>query len=327
MTRVVVTGGSGRLGRSVVAGLAEAGYDVVSVDRALPADAQRAAEHPAVEHRAAELTDPEATLALMRSAAPEAVVNLAAIAVPFSAPEHVILQTNAVIAHNVAGAATEAGARRIMMASSPTVLGYGSPAGWLPPSFPLTERTPPRPWHAYGLSKHVAEQVAQMFAAARGEAVRYASFRPCYVIAPEEWAGAPTQQGHTVGERLADPALSAPALFNYVDARDVADFLDLLIRRMGSIPNAQTFFVGAADALATSPLSELMPRFLPGSRAIAEPLTGTSPAFSIEKARRLLGWEPRRTWRTEFQPLTSSFHDHTSRPELATTTPGSQAHP
>jgi UDP-glucose 4-epimerase len=301
MTRVVVTGGSGRLGRSVVAGLAEAGYDVVSVDRALPADAQRAAAHPAVEHRAAELTDPEATLALMRSVAPEAVVNLAAIAVPFSAPEHVILRTNAVIAHTVAAAATEAGARRILMASSPTVLGYGSPAGWLPPSFPLTERTPPRPWHAYGLSKHVAEQVAQMFAAAQGEAVRYASFRPCYVIAPEEWAGAPTQQGHTVRERLDDPALAAPALFNYVDARDVTAFLETLLERMGAIRNGDTFFVGAADALARRPLAELVPQFVPGSEELAAGLTGTAPAFSIDKAREVLGWEPARSWRTELR--------------------------
>ncbi len=301
MTRVVVTGGSGRLGRSVVAGLAEAGYDVVSVDRALPADAQRAAAHPAVEHRAAELTDPEATLALMRSVAPEAVVNLAAIAVPFSAPEHVILRTNAVIAHTVAAAATEAGARRILMASSPTVLGYGSPAGWLPPSFPLTERTPPRPWHAYGLSKHVAEQVAQMFAAAQGEAVRYASFRPCYVIAPEEWAGAPTQQGHTVRERLDDPALAAPALFNYVDARDVTAFLETLLERMGTIRNGDTFFVGAADALARRPLAELVPQFVPGSEELAAGLTGTAPAFSIDKAREVLGWEPARSWRTELR--------------------------
>ena len=106
MSRVLVTGGAGRLGRSVVAGLAEAGYDVLSVDRSLPADP--AGSHPAVEHRGAELTDPDAVHALMRAVRPDAVINLAAIAVPFSAPERVILQTNAVIAHSVAGAATEA---------------------------------------------------------------------------------------------------------------------------------------------------------------------------------------------------------------------------
>ncbi|MEX5258134.1 NAD-dependent epimerase/dehydratase family protein [Kocuria arenosa] len=309
MSRVLVTGGAGRLGRSVVAGLAEAGYDVVSVDRSSPDGARPADSGPpgtcaAVEHRGADLTDPDATHALMRATRPDAVINLAAIAVPFSAPEHVILRTNAVIAHNVAGAATEAGARRIVMASSPTVLGYGSPAGWLPPALPLTEESPPRPWHAYGLSKHVAEQVAQMFAAARGERVRYASFRPCYVIAPEEWEGAPTQQGHTVRERLDDPALAAPALFNYVDARDVTSFLGALLEGMGAIRNGDTFLVGAADALARRPLAELVPEFVPGSEELAAGLTGTAPAFSIDKARRVLGWEPARSWRTELREET-----------------------
>jgi hypothetical protein len=126
------------------------------------------------------------------------------------------------------------------------------------------------------------------------------------VISPEEWEGAPTQQGHTLRERLDDPALSAPALFNYVDARDVADFLDQLLRKMDSIPNAQTFFVGAADALARRPLSELMPSFVPGTEALAAELTGTSPAFSITKAERLLGWRPTRSWRTELKDQQST---------------------
>lgn len=305
MSRILVTGGSGRLGRSVVAGLAEAGHDVVSVDRdALPAGLLPAG----VEQQTADLLAPEEALRLLRDARPDAVIHLAAIAVPFSAPEDVIFATNTRLAFAVISAATEVGVPKIVTASSPTVLGYGPPAGWLPPSFPLDERTPPKPWNAYALSKLIAEQTVQMFAAAQGEKIRYAAFRPCFVISPEEWAGAPTQQGHTLAERLANPALSAPALFNYVDARDVAEFLDLLLHKMDSIPNGETFFVGAADALATAPLAELMPRFLPGSEAISAGLTGTSPAFSIAKARELLGWEPKRTWRTELQ----SLNDETS---------------
>ncbi|NGN85058.1 NAD-dependent epimerase/dehydratase family protein [Arthrobacter silviterrae] len=303
MVKVLITGGSGRLGRSVVTGFAAAGHSVVSVDREpLPAD-------PAfgrVAQESVDLLDAGAVGEAMRRHAPDAVIHLAAIAVPFSAPEAVILKTNTMLAFNVIQAATDHGVGRIITASSPTVLGYGNPAGWLPASFPLDERTAPQPWNAYALSKLVAEQVLQMFAAAHGDAIRYAAFRPCYVISPEEWQGAPTQQGHTLAQRLADPALSAPALFNYVDARDVADFLAVLLEKMDSIENAQTFFVGAADALAVEPLATLMPGFLPGSRELAAGLTGSSPAFSIAKAEELLGWTPQRSWRTELTDTTTA---------------------
>ncbi|WP_309080861.1 NAD(P)-dependent oxidoreductase [Zhihengliuella sp.] len=298
---IIVTGGSGRLGRSVVEGFAAAGHRVVSVDRQGPPE-----RADGVRYEDVDLLDARATEELFTRLGPAAVVSLAAIAVPFSAPEDVILKTNAGIAHSVTAAAVASGARKVIVASSPSIMGYGSPAGWVPPRLPLDEDVTPRPWHAYGLSKYVAEQVAAMFAAQHGpgdgeNGVKFASFRPCYVIAPEEWEGAPTQQGHTVAERLEDPRLSAPALFNYVDARDVTDFLLLLLERMHLIENGDVFFVGAADAMARAPLAEVIPEVYPELAHLAGGLTGSSPAFSIEKARRVLGWEPKRSWRTELR--------------------------
>lgn len=294
MSRIVVTGGSGRLGRTLVAGLADRGHEVVSLDRTR-------SEHLAdnVEQRAVDLTDSAATASALAEAQADAVIHLAAIAVPFSAPEDVILRTNAALAMSVLGGAVTAGIRRIVAASSPTVIGYGAPTGWKPERLPLDEQSATRPWHAYGLSKLLVEQALGMLQRQTGDAVRFAAFRPCYVIAPEEWAGAPTQQGHTVLQRLDDPALSATALFNYVDARDVAAFADTLIGALDDIPNGEVFFVGADDALAREPLAELLPRFHPGTAVAAQALTGTRPAFSSAKADRLLGWRPVFDWRTE----------------------------
>lgn len=292
MSRIVVTGGSGRLGRSLVAGLAARGHEVISFDRA-------AAEGLPAAQVSLDLTDAAATAHALTEARADAVIHLAAIAVPFSAPEDVILRTNAALAMSVLGGAVQAGIPKIVAASSPTVLGYGAPLGWTPDRLPLDEESPALPWNAYALSKLLVEQSIAMLQRQTGDRVRFAAFRPCYVIAPEEWAGAPTQQGHTVRARLDDPALSAPALFNYVDARDVATFADTLLAGLGDIPNGEVFFVGADDALAREPLAGLLPRFHPGTAAAAAALTGTSPAFSNAKARRLLGWSPAHDWRTE----------------------------
>ncbi|OYC97641.1 NAD-dependent epimerase/dehydratase family protein [Microbacterium sp. Yaish 1] len=293
MSRVVVTGGAGRLGRSLVGGLVAAGHRVVSFDRTV----SDAPELRGADQIAIDLLDAEATVAAFRAQRATAVIHLAAIAVPFSAPEDVIMRTNTALAASVLGGAVTVGVPRIVAASSPTVLGYGAPRGWVPGRFPLDEDTPPQPWNSYALSKLVIEQTMRMLHRQTGDAVRFAAFRPCYVIAPEEWRGAPTQQGHTVRERLDDPSLAAPALFNYVDARDVASFADALLAALPTIPNAETFFVGADDALARRPLAELIPRFHPGTEEVAAVLTGTTPAFSNAKARRLLGWAPRHSWR------------------------------
>jgi len=293
--RIVITGGSGRLGRTLVTGLADAGHEIVSIDRQSADHLDRAG----ITQFSLDLEDADATASALAGTRADALIHLAAIAVPFSAPEDVILRTNAALAQSVLGGAVRAGIRRIVAASSPTVIGYGALRGWTPERLPLDETSRVEPWNAYALSKLLIEQTVAMLRRQTGDDVRFASFRPCYVIAPEEWKGAPTQQGHTVRQRLDDPALSAPALFNYVDARDVAGFADTLLRALDDIPNGEVFFVGADDALARRPLSELLPQFHPGTERAAAALTSTTPAFSSAKAARLLGWRPTRSWRTE----------------------------
>ena len=292
MSRCIVTGGAGRLGRSVVRSLAEAGHEVISVDR------DTVPELPA-EQIVHELGDAAATRELFERIEPDAVIHLAAIAVPFSSPDVELFGTNTTLAFTVLEATLASGASSLLIASSPTVIGYGSPSGWSPSYLPIDEQHPLAPWNAYALSKQSIENLVAMAVRSIGDALTVGVFRPCYVIAPEEWAGAPTQQGHTITERLDDPSLSAVALFNYVDARDAGDFVATWVTQSASIPNGTVFFVGAADSLVREHTGQALERLVAGVGPMARSLTADAPVFSSALAERLLGWRARRSWRTE----------------------------
>ncbi|GAA0928628.1 NAD(P)-dependent oxidoreductase [Nonomuraea longicatena] len=291
MARTLVTGSAGRLGRSVVTALAAAGHEVIGIDRSPGTPSAAAATLPA------DLTDLGEAFEVMTRFRPHSVVHLAAIAVPFSTTDALTFQVNTQLAFNVCESAVRTGVAHVVVASSPTVIGYGTP-GWGPSYLPIDERHPLAPWNAYSLSKQVAEQVVASYA--RTSRTRLAAFRPCYVVAPEEWAGAATQQGHTVADRLDRPELAGVSLFNYLDARDAADFVLALLDRLPVLPNGEIFFAGAPDALTREPIAEALPRVLPSARGLADGLTG--PVFSCEKAARLLGWRASRSWRTELNP-------------------------
>ncbi|MEV0590974.1 NAD-dependent epimerase/dehydratase family protein [Nonomuraea cavernae] len=293
MTRTLVTGSAGRLGRSVVATLAQAGHEVVGVDVGSGTPDEAAVTLPA------DLTDLGETHDVMARFRPDVVVHLAAIATPFSRTDGLTFRTNTQLAFNVCAAASNLGVGRVVVASSPTVIGYGAPGGWRPRYLPIDEEHPTEPWNSYSLSKLTAEQTMATFA--RGSDTRFAAVRPCFVVAPEEWAGAPTQSGHTMAERLDRPDIAGVSLFNYIDARDASELIAVLAERLFELPSGEVFFAGAADALAREPLAELLPAVNPATAATAGRLTGTSPAFTSAKAERMLGWTAKRSWRSELE--------------------------
>ncbi|TDD87520.1 NAD(P)-dependent oxidoreductase [Actinomadura darangshiensis] len=281
------------MGRSVVTTLAAAGHEVIGVDSAPGTPRAAAATLPA------DLTDLGEAHSVLTRFRPDAVVHLAAIAVPFGRTDATTFRVNTQLAFNMCAASVALEVPKLVVASSPTVMGYGAPGGWVPDYLPLDEEHPTRPWNVYSLSKLVAEQTMGSYARS-GTGTRMAAFRPCFVVAPEEWEGAPTQSGHTLRERLDEPAIGSVSLFNYLDARDAGAFVDALLTGLPRLErNGEVFFAGAGDALAREPLAELLPRFLPETKEPAEVLTGTAAAFSAAKAERLLGWTAQRSWRTE----------------------------
>ena len=107
--------------------------------------------------------------------------------------------------------------------------------------------------------------------------------------------GDPAAERATVQDRLDRPELSARVMWVYCDVRDLAQGFRLAVEdeTLGN----ETFFITADDALAHEPLATLLPRYFPGTEEMASGLTGTSPAVVSTKAKRLLGYQPRHSWR------------------------------
>ena len=81
----------------------------------------------------------------------------------------------------------------------------------------------------------------------------------------------------------------------YCDVRDLA--AGIVLAAENETLGNETFFLTADDAIAREPLAELLPRHFPGTEEMAKGLTGSTPAVTNAKAKRLLGYQPRHSWR------------------------------
>jgi len=279
MTRVVVTGGSGKAGRAVVRELVEHGDQVLSVDLV------RAPESPA-EQIVADVTDLAQTVEVLRGA--DAVVHLAAIPAPGLHPDEVTFRVNTLSTYNVFTAAPTLGLRRVVWASSETILGL--PFERAAPAYaPLDEDAPPLPESSYALSKLVSEEMARQFN--RWNGVPYAGLRFSNIMEPHDYERFPSF--------WEDPRARRWNLWGYVDARDVAQSCRLALH--GDIAGAEVFVVAAADTVMDRPSRELLAEVFPDV-----PVRGEVGEFetllSIAKARRVLGYEPAYSWRDAIAP-------------------------
>lgn len=274
--RVVVTGGSGLAGRAVVAELAAHGFEVTNVDL-VPGDG------PA-PFRRVDVADLGQVYGALRGA--EAVVHFAAIPRPtFDVPE-VVFRTNVMGSFNVLEAAAALGIRRVVMASSVSVLGFPFFERPFAPAYaPIDEEHPRLPQDAYALSKLVGEDIADGFA--RRGALDVVSLRFPWIHTPETFAA-------QIVPLQSDPAAGAANLWSYVDARDVGAAVRLALA--ADIRGHEAVFAAAADSFMPGSSAELVHEFYPET-AIRDGFVGNASLLSGEKAARLLGFRPRHRWR------------------------------
>src|SRR4051812_25526078 len=287
MTHVVVTGGSGKLGRACVRDLVEHGYDVTNVDLVPSRDGLC----PFVR---ADLTDfghaLEALAGVDEHPAAEAVVHLAAIPAPGLVPNAEVFRANTLSTYNVFEAARRLGIDNVVWASSETVLGL--PFDVPPPYIPVDEEYPGRPESAYSLSKLVGETMADEFCR-WNPAMKIACLRFSNVMYPEDYAEFPSFD--------ADARARKWNLWGYIDARDGAAAIRLALE--APITGAERFIIANADTVMSRPNGELVGEVFAGVEFRGEGLGPNDTLLSIDKARRLLGYAPAHSWRDGVQPI------------------------
>jgi len=285
MTRVAVTGGSGKLGRAVVADLTENGFDVVTLDRVPPPD-------PGGKFVRVDFTDYGQVAAALQAVddrydGVDAVVHLAAIPAPGLSTNAATFDNNITSTYHVFEAARAAKIKTVVWASSETVLGLPfGPAG-PPPYLPVDEEYHPRPASAYSLSKTLEEEMATQFCR-WDPALSMTGLRFSNVMEPADYAAFPGFD--------ADPALRMWNLWGYIDARDGAQAVRLALN--AARPGKDVFIIAAADTVMSLSSAELAAGVFPDVPVTRE-LGEHETLLGIDKARRVLDFEPRHSWREQ----------------------------
>lgn len=287
---ICVTGATGQAGRAVVRDLLEHGYDVVATDLVASREDLEAGM------LRADLTDYGQALGALDGA--EAVIHLANIPAPGLSTPAVTFNANVTMNFNVFHAAATLQLRRVVWASSETILGlyfgFGSSempfieADGPPPRYaPVDEDHEPMTTTTYALSKLASETIAGQIAMWSGipfVALRFSNIMDSgdYQEFPSFWP---------------DPHARKWNLWGYVDARDVAMACRLALEApTDAVAGSPSFIIAAADTVMNRSSSALLAEVFPGV-----PLTREVGEFgsllASDRARQMIGYEPRHSWR------------------------------
>jgi UDP-glucose 4-epimerase len=278
-SRIAVTGASGKLGRSVVRGLREAGNTVLELDQ----HGERGDGFLRIDLRDyGQVLDALLGVDGVHDGF-DAVVHLAAIPAPGITADAATFANNMTCTYNVFQACRRAGIRRIVYASSETV--QGLPFDTDPPYLPVDEEYPARPESTYSLVKHLEEQMAAELAR-WDPALSITALRFSNVMDPEDYDEFPSFD--------ADARLRKWNLWGYIDGRDGAQAVQKALENAG--PGFDTFLIAAADTVMTRSSAELAAEVFPKVE-FRRDVGGNGTLLAIDKARRVLGFEPRHSWR------------------------------
>ena len=281
MPRVVVTGGSGRLGQHTIGHLLQHGYEALSLDIVPPP--RRLCDSWLCDlRRSGDLYE------ALKDA--DAAIHLGAYQAPNLAPDCETFSNNVTATYNVLKAAVDLGVPRVVCASSIAAYGFlYAPKIQAPEYLPLDEVHPCVPQDPYALSKVFGEQLADSctrYSEITVVSLRFSgvNFDPTYGELPRRWA---------------DPAVRMGTFWSYVDARDAAVACRLALE--APLSGHHVFNIAAPTSRYPDPTDELVRRYIPGTQ-IKEGYSGHWGGLDVTKAGKVLGFTAAHVWRDYLNP-------------------------
>jgi nucleoside-diphosphate-sugar epimerase len=281
MKTVMITGGSGNVGRFVVAELAKT-WHVVNFDQRPQRPRQKS------ELREGDILSVDDLRAGMKGV--DAIVHLAAVPTLGAGTPDQIIEVNVLGTHRVLETAAQAGIKRVVIASSDSTFGFVFGTGAERPEYlPLDEGHPTRPADAYGLSKLLGEEICA--AHARRFGMTTVALRYCWVWFPPDYP--------PIDALIANDENCRRTMAGYVDARDVGQAVRRSIE--ADLRGHETFMISAADTYLREPTLDFIARHFPDLPTLRKPVAMMGnphvALFDCTKARTILGYKPRYTWR------------------------------
>jgi len=277
--KMLVTGGSGLVGRFVVDELAKR-HEVEILDLVPPHRSDLRF------HQCDILNSDLLTAAILNPTHPlDAVVHMAGIPHPLNHPPELVFRTNAVGTFHMLEACSRAGIRKFIFMSSESTLGFAfSTTRQWPDYAPVDERHPTRPQDAYGQSKLTGELLCAGYSAKTG--MQTICLRAPWIWCPMESETAMYRELVKEHERW------HKNLWAWIHVSDV--ITAVLGALEVSLPAAhETMFICAAENWAGRESRELLARFYPETTKISNSLTGAASLISSQKAQTVLGFTPK----------------------------------
>ncbi len=285
--RIVVTGGSGVVGKIVLHNLVEAGHEVINASRRPPKESVAG-----VTFVRTDTTDMGQVVGVLswKGKVADAVIHLAALpnVWPVSQnPPTEVWRINSLGMYHVVEACAILGIKKVSEASSVNVHQYARAADRIaPPAWPWNEQTPPFVVNAYGLSKVAGEAAMRMLHARTG--AQAISIRPALVIGPDEYAARVA---------LMRQRPKAWLSYSYTDSRDLADAFRLSVEKNNL--GCDVLYVINDEAFSDEPVApQLRAKYTAATKLTIDVPDGNAD-ISNARAKRVLGWKPKHHWRDE----------------------------